>query len=57
MQVPLFTPTTLSAWGLRFDDVLADAAELGPLQNRDFELPPETARKLKEMNNTIKANK
>ena len=48
MQVPLFTPTTLSAWGLRFDDVLADAAELGPLQNRDFELPPETVQKLKE---------
>ncbi len=48
MQVPLFTPTTLSAWGLRFDDVLADAAELGPLRNRDFELPRETVRKLKE---------
>ena len=48
MQVPLFTPTTLSAWGLRFDDVLADASELGPLRNRDFALPRETVRKLEE---------
>ena len=48
MQVPLFAPTTRAAWSLRFDDVLADAAELGPLRNRDFPLPPETSRLIAE---------
>lgn len=39
LQIPIFHPATEGAWMLRFDDVLADAQELGPLQNRDFDLP------------------
>lgn len=42
LQVPLFAPNTKGAWLLRFDDILADAIEQGPLQNRDFILPKET---------------
>ena len=38
LQIPLFSPNTKSKWSLRFDDVLADALVLGPLQNRDFPL-------------------
>ena len=48
MQVPLFAPTTRGAWIIRFDDILADAMELGPLRNRDFDLLDETAEKLLE---------
>ena len=48
MQVPLFAPTTKGAWILRFDDILADAMELGPLRNRDFDLPDETAETLRK---------
>ena len=33
MQVPIFAPSTKAAWALRFDDVLADALELGPLRS------------------------
>ena len=42
MQVPAFALNTKGAWILRFDDILADALELGPLQNYDISLPPET---------------
>ena len=34
---------------LRFDDVLADALELGPLQNRDFDLPNDVLQHLTEL--------
>ncbi|HCA30055.1 MAG TPA: hypothetical protein DEP23_11055 [Ruminococcaceae bacterium] len=34
-QVPLFSPNTKGAWILRFDDVLADALELGELKNKE----------------------
>jgi len=34
---------------LRFDDILADALELGPLQNRDFDLPEETIQHITEL--------
>ena len=37
-QVPIFSTTTIGSWILRFDDVLADALELGKLQNKDFPL-------------------
>ena len=37
-QVPIFSTTTIGSWILRFDDVLADALELGKLQNKDFSL-------------------
>ena len=33
LQVPAFTPNTMGSWVLRFDDILADALELGPQQN------------------------
>lgn len=46
MLVPTFAPNTKGAWVLRFDDILADALELGPLQNKDFDLPEETVRQL-----------
>ena len=46
-QVPLFSENTKGAWVLRFDDVLADALELGPLQNAEHELPPEYLEKLR----------
>ena len=48
MQVPAFAPNTKGAWVLRFDDILADALELGPLRNRDFDLPEETIQRISE---------
>ena len=36
LQVPAFAHNTKGAWVLRFDDILADALELGPLQNHDI---------------------
>lgn len=38
-QVPIFSQSTSGAWVLRFDDVLADALELGPLRNNSIDLP------------------
>ena len=38
-QIPPFAPSTDGAWTLRFDDVLADALELGPLRQMEVELP------------------
>ena len=32
-QIPLFSPETKGGWVLRFDDILADALELGPLRS------------------------
>ena len=49
MQVPAFAPNTKAAWVLRFDDILADALELGPLRNRDFDLPEETIQRISEL--------
>ena len=40
-QTPPFAPSTDGAWTLRFDDVLADALELGPLRQMEVELPGE----------------
>lgn len=48
MQVPAFALNTKGAWILRLDDILADAMELGPLQNRDISLPQETTTLLAE---------
>lgn len=45
-QVPIFTLSTKGAWTLRFDDVLADALEQGPLQNYDITLPEEVEQKV-----------
>ncbi len=38
-QIPIFSLTTKGAWTLRFDDILADALELGPLQNYEVAIP------------------
>ena len=48
MQVPAFALNTKGAWILRFDDILADALELGPLQNYDISLLQETLDLLAE---------
>lgn len=45
-QVPLFLANTKGAWVLRFDDVLSDALELGPLRNKEIDLPPEQLQAL-----------
>jgi len=49
MLIPLFASNTKGAWVLRFDDILADALELGPLQDKDFGLPEETIQRLTEL--------
>ena len=41
LQVPIFALNTKAAWALRFDDILADALELGTLQTEEYILPPE----------------
>ena len=41
LQVPIFALNTKAAWGLRFDDILADALELGALRTKEYILPPE----------------
>lgn len=43
LQVPIFAVNTKAAWGLRFDDIIADALELGALQTEEYVLPPEKA--------------
>ena len=49
MQVPTFASNTKGTWVLRFDDILADALELGPLQNRGFDLSEETIQRITEL--------
>ena len=46
MLIPPFASNTRGAWVLRFDDVLADALELGPLQNKDFDLQEDVLQRL-----------
>ena len=41
MQVPIFALNTKAAWALRFDDILADALELGALRTEEYILPSE----------------
>lgn len=47
MQVPAFAVNTKGAWILRFDDILADALELGPLQNYEISLSQQVIDTLK----------
>ena len=49
LQVPAFAPNTKGAWVLRFDDIIADALELGPLQNYDISLSQPVIDQLKEV--------
>lgn len=46
MQVPIFALNTKAAWALRFDDILADALELGALRTEEYVLPTEKVEKL-----------
>ena len=45
-QASLYTKTTKGAWIIRFEDIVAEAKELGPLKNNDIDLPAETVQKL-----------
>ena len=45
-QTSLYTKTTKGAWIIRFEDIIAEAKELGPLKNNDIDLPAETVQKL-----------
>lgn len=45
-QIPTFSLTTDGAWTLRFDGVIADALELGPLRQMEVDLPAELMERL-----------
>ena len=47
LQVPIFALNTKGAWTLRFDDIIADALDAGPLRTKDYILP-ETAKEYLE---------
>lgn len=47
-QAVPFSKNTNGKWGLRIEDALADALVLGPLKNRDFDLPEPMVRRLTE---------
>ena len=49
MQVPPFALNTKGAWVLRFDDIIADALELGVLQTEETILPQHIKEKLESM--------
>ena len=49
MLIPPFASNTRGAWVLRFDDILADALELGPLKNKDFDLSEDVLQRLTEL--------
>ena len=48
-QVPLFTGTTKGAWILRFEDIIADAVETGPLRELDTVLSEDLTEKLSKV--------
>ena len=48
-QVPIFSQGTSGAWVLRFDDVLADALELGPLRNNSIDLPDDILNRMEAL--------
>ena len=49
MQVPIFAVNTKATWLLRFDDILADALELGPLRAQKHMLSENRAQKLSSL--------
>lgn len=49
MQVPPFALNTKGAWVLRFDDIIADALELGPLRTDEVQLPQHIKDTLESM--------
>ena len=48
-QTPPFSSATEGTWTIRFDDVIADALELGPLRSAEAELPAELKVRLEEV--------
>jgi len=48
-QMPLFSCNADAAWIIRFDDVIADALELGPLRRDEIELPSELRAKIEDV--------
>ena len=50
LQVPIFALNTKAAWALRFDDIIADALELGSLRTEEYILPPEKAEHIQSLN-------
>jgi len=48
-QTPIFSLATKGAWTLRFDDILADALEQGPLQNHEITIPEELRQKVEKL--------
>ena len=49
IQAVPFSENTKGKWGLRIEDVLADALVLGPLKNRAFDLPENVTQRLTEL--------
>ncbi len=49
MQVPIFALNTKAAWALRFDDIIADALELGALRTKEYVLPTEKTKTLQNL--------
>ncbi len=46
LQIPAFALNTKGAWVLRFDDILADALEVGALRMEEIQLPQHIKEKL-----------
>lgn len=49
LQVPIFALNTKAAWALRFDDIIADALELGALRTEEYILPTEKTKTLQNL--------
>ena len=47
-QTPIFSLRIKGAWTLRFDDILADALELEPLQNYEVTIPEELRHRVEK---------
>lgn len=45
-QTRALSTSTEGAWTIRFDDIVADALELGPLRCMDLKLPAELVKRL-----------
>lgn len=48
-QISLYSPETKGAWVLRFDDVLADALELGPLTDKTVSFSDDEKERIKAL--------
>ena len=49
-QVPIFSLNTKGAWTIRFDDIIADALEAGPLRMEEYPLPDGLLEKIGRIN-------